>query len=132
MLNFTITPEVLYIGIMTVVFLLFLIVFAVSIIRHKNRIRFYTLIIKPDGNLSKVGISFIFLWIVVLFQVAAGKEITGYFVELLGVIFAAELGERYMDSKLTISGKSLDILKGKLTDTDESKKTPKADADVDF
>lgn len=132
MLNFTITPEVLYIGIMTVVFLLFLIVFAVSIIRHKNRTRFYTLIIKPDGNLSKVGISFIFLWIVVLFQVAAGKEITGYFVELLGVIFAAELGERYMDSKLTISGKSLDILKGKLTDTDESKKTPKADADVDF
>lgn len=132
MLNFTITPEVLYIGIMTVVFLLFLIVFAVSIIRHKNRTRFYTLIIKPDGNLSKVGISFIFLWIVVLFQVAAGKEITGYFVELLGVIFAAELGERYMDSKLTISGKSLDILKGKLTDTDKSKKTPKADADVDF
>ena len=132
MLNFTITPEVLYIGIMTVAFLLFLIVFTASIIRHKNRTRFYTLIIKPDGNLSKVGISFIFLWIVVLFQVAAGKEITGYFVELLGVIFAAELGERYMDSKLTISGKSLDILKGKLTDTDESKKTPKADTDVDF
>ena len=132
MLNFTITPEVLYIGIMTVAFLLFLIVFTASIIRHKNRTRFYTLIIKPDGNLSKVGISFIFLWIVVLFQVATGKEITGYFVELLGVIFAAELGERYMDSKLTISGKSLDILKGKLTDTDESKKTPKADTDVDF
>jgi len=132
MLNFTISAELLYIGIMTATFILFLLVFGISIARHKNRTRFYTLIIKPDGNLSKVGISFIFLWIVVLFQVAAGKEITGYFVELLGVIFAAELGERYMDSKLSISGKSLDILKGKLSENDESKKTPKADEDVDF
>ncbi len=132
MINFNISAEMLYIGIMTGVFILFLLVFAVSIIRHKNRTRFYTLIIKPDGNLSKVGISFIFLWIVVLFQVAAGKEITGYFVELLGVIFAAELGERYMDSKLTVSGKGLDLLKGKLSDNDESKKTPKANEDIDF
>ena len=132
MINFNISAEMLYIGIMTGVFILFLLVFTISIIRHKNRTRFYTLIIKPDGNLSKVGISFIFLWIVVLFQVAAGKEITSYFVELLGVIFAAELGERYMDSKLTVSGKGLDLLKGKLSDNDESKKTPKADEDVDF
>ncbi len=132
MINFNISAEMLYIGIMTGVFILFLLVFTASIIRHKNRTRFYTLIIKPDGNLSKVGISFIFLWIVVLFQVAAGKEITGYFVELLGVIFAAELGERYMDSKLTVSGKGLDLLKGKLSDNDESKKTPKANEDIDF
>ena len=132
MINFNISAEMLYIGIMTGVFILFLLVFTASIIRHKNRTRFYTLIIKPDGNLSKVGISFIFLWIVVLFQVAAGKEITSYFVELLGVIFAAELGERYMDSKLTVSGKGLDLLKGKLSDNDESKKTPKADEDIDF
>ena len=132
MINFNISAEMLYIGIMTGVFILFLLVFTASIIRHKNRTRFYTLIIKPDGNLSKVGISFIFLWIVVLFQVAAGKEITGYFVELLGVIFAAELGERYMDSKLTVSGKGLDLLKGKLSDNNESKKTPKADEDIDF
>jgi hypothetical protein len=131
-INFNISAEMLYIGIMTGVFILFLLVFTASIIRHKNRTRFYTLIIKPDGNLSKVGISFIFLWIVVLFQVAAGKEITGYFVELLGVIFAAELGERYMDSKLTVSGKGLDLLKGKLSDNDESKKTPKANEDIDF
>lgn len=132
MFTFQITPEMLYIGIMTVSFLLFLLVFTVSIIRNKSRTRFYTLIVKPDGNLSKVGISFIFLWIVVLFQVAAGKEITGYFVELLGVIFAAELGERYMDSRMPMSGKILDGLKGRLSDSDKEKKTPKADEDVDF
>jgi len=126
-----ITPELLYIGIMTVTFLLFLLVFGASLVRNKSRTRFYTLIIKPDGNLSKVGISFIFLWTIVLFQVAAGKEITAYFVELLGVIFAAELGERYMDSKLTMSGKALDSLKGKLSG-DDSRKTPKAEKDVDF
>ena len=132
MFTFQITPEVLYIGIMTVSFLLFLLVFTVSIIRNKSRTRFYTLIVKPDGNLSKVGISFIFLWIVVLFQVATGKEITGYFVELLGVIFAAELGERYMDSRMPMSGKVLDGLKSRLSDSDKEKKTPKADEDVDF
>ena len=131
MFSFSITAELLYITIMTAVFLLFLLVFGVSIIRHKNRTRFYTLIIKPDGNLSKVGISFIFLWIVVLFQVAAGKEITGYFVELLGVIFAAELGERYMDSKMPMSGKVLDTLKGKLSGNEEEK-TPPAKEDIDF
>ncbi len=132
MFSLSITPELLYISIMTITFLLFLLVFTASIIRNKNRTRFYTLIVKPDGNLSKVGISFIFLWIVVLFQVAAGKEITGYFVELLGVIFAAELGERYMDSRLPMSGKVLDTLKGKLSGSDDEKKTPPAKEDIDF
>ena len=132
MFTFEITSEMLYITIMTATFLLFLVVFAVSIIRNKSRTRFYTLIVKPDGNLSKVGISFIFLWVVVLFQVAAGKEITGSFVELLGLIFAAELGERYMDSRMPMTGKALDGLKGRLSGTDEEKKTPKAEEDVDF
>ena len=132
MFTFELTSEMLYITIMTATFLLFLVVFTVSIIRNKSRTRFYTLIVKPDGNLSKVGISFIFLWVVVLFQVAAGKEITGSFVELLGLIFAAELGERYMDSRRPMTGKALDGLKGRLTGTDEEKKTPKAEEDVDF
>ena len=60
---------------------------------------------KPDGNLSKVGISFLFLWLIILYQVITGKEITGYFVELLGVIFAAELGERYIDNKKLTNNK---------------------------
>ena len=132
MFSLQITPELLYISIMTVTFLLFLLVFTASLVKNKSRTRFYTLIIKPDGNLSKVGISFIFLWVVVLFQVAAGKEITGYFVELLGVIFAAELGERYMDSRLPMSGKALDTLKGKLSGSDEEEKTPPAKEDIDF
>lgn len=132
MFSLQITPELLYISIMTVTFLLFLLVFTASIVRNKSRTRFYTLIVKPDGNLSKVGISFIFLWIVVLFQVAAGKEITGYFVELLGVIFAAELGERYMDSRLPMSGKAIDVLKGKLSGENKEEKTPPAKEDIDF
>ncbi len=117
---FSFTPESLFIDMMVVVFVVFLLFFFVSVVKNRHRARLYTLIMKPDGNLSKVGISFLFLWLIILYQVITGKEITGYFVELLGVIFAAELGERYVDNKSKLTNNKIDDIKDKLKNTDKS------------
>ena len=128
----TLTPETVFIDMMIIVFAVFLLFFFISVVRNRYRTKLYTLIIKPDGNLSKVGISFLFLWLIILFQVITGKEITGYFVELLGVIFAAELGERYIDNKKLTNNK-IDIIKDKLQDVDkDNASAPAKFDDVDF
>ncbi len=128
----TLTPETVFIDMMIIVFAVFLLFFFISVVRNRYRTKLYTLIIKPDGNLSKVGISFLFLWLIILFQVITGKEITGYFVELLGVIFAAELGERYIDNKKLTNNK-IDIIKDKLQDVDkDNASAPAKFDDIDF
>ena len=65
-------------------------VFGISVIRNRDRICFYSLAVRENGNISKVGISFIFLLLLITYQVFSGEEVSVYLVELLGVIFAAE------------------------------------------
>lgn len=130
-MKFNITPESLFINLMVVVFIVFLLFFFSSVVKNRHRTKLYTLIIKPDGNLSKVGISFLFLWLIILFQVVTGKDITGYFVELLGVIFAAELGERYVDKKTGLDNQKIDEIKDKLQEVDKDKATAHAEYDVE-
>lgn len=130
--GYNITPESLFIDIMIGVFVLFLLFFFSSVIKNRHRAKLYTLIMKPDGNLSKVGISFLFLWLIILYQVITGKEITGYFVELLGVIFAAELGERYIDNK-NLTNNKIDNIKDKLKEVDKNEISAHAEFDdIDF
>ncbi len=129
----TFTPESLFIDMMIGLFIVFLLFFISSVVKNRHRTKLYTLIIKPDGNLSKVGISFLFLWLIILFQVITGKEITGYFVELLGVIFAAELGERYVDNKAALNNNKIDDIKDKLKEVNKSEVSAHAEFDdIDF
>lgn len=65
---------------------------------YKNRgsITFSHLLTREDGRISKVGISFIFVQILIIYQVLSGAKVDSYLVELLAVIFGAELGTKYI------------------------------------
>ena len=63
------------------------------------------MICRDDGRISKVGISFIFVQMLIIFQVVTGAHVDSYLTELLAVIFAAEVGTKYV-GKLGSGGRS--------------------------
>lgn len=67
--------------------------------KNKAKISFYQMIMREDNGvqrISKVGISFIFIQMLIIYQVVTGTHVDSYLVELLAVIFAAEVGTKYV------------------------------------
>lgn len=110
----------------------FLGVFAYSLYHNRNFIHFYSIAVREDGRLSKVGIAFIFIMTLLVYQVISEAEVSFYLVELLGIIFAAELGTKYVDG--TVTKKNIDTIRKSLSDVDTTKKTSSAKNidDIDF
>ena len=88
---------------------------------------------RESGNISKVGVSFILILCLIVYQVVTNTEISGYLVELLGVIFAAELGQKYMDFKKITPSQVVDI-KNSLNSTECRRVSAPAKTtdDIDF
>jgi uncharacterized membrane protein len=81
----------------------FITVVFVSVYKNKKEISFYRMITRDDGRISKVGISFIFVQMLIIFQVVTGAHVDSYLTELLAVIFAAEVGTKYVDRRQVIN-----------------------------
>lgn len=101
--------------------LVFLGVFLTSLYRNRDKVDFYSLVVRENGRISKVGTAFVFILLLLIYQVISGSEVSTYLVELLFVIFGAELGNKFVSRKFDI-----EEIKMKLTKVDESKKTAPA------
>lgn len=101
-----------------------LFIFSISVYRNRDKICFYSLAVRKDGSISKVGIAYILLLLLITYQVFSGVEISSYLVELLGIIFAAELGKQYVDNKLTKP--QISKIKENLTHVDKDNRSASA------
>lgn len=110
----------------------FLCVFLCSLYINRDNIDFYKLIVRDSGRISKVGVSFVFIITLIVYQAVTSSEISFYLVELLGVIFAAEVGTKFVDNKL--GDKNIRNIKNSLSEVDEKRKTHSARniEDIDF
>ena len=115
-----------------VLLLTFLCVFLTSLYRNRNNINFYSLVVRDNGRISKVGTAFVFILTLLIYQVISGTEVSFYLVELLGIIFAAELGTKYVDGKLSMT--QLNNIRNDLSNVDTKKKQRPAKNidDIDF
>ena len=115
-----------------VLLLTFLCVFLTSLYRNRNNINFYSLVVRDNGRISKVGTAFVFILTLLIYQVISGTEVSFYLVELLGIIFAAELGTKYVDGKLSMT--QLNNIRNDLSNVDTKKKQQSAKNvdDIDF
>lgn len=102
----------------------FLCVFLTSLYRNRNSINFYSLVVRENGRISKVGTAFIFILTLLIYQVISNTEVSFYLVELLGIIFAAELGTKYVDGKLSI--RQIEGIKDNLSNIQTKKKQQSA------
>ena len=110
----------------------FLCVFLISLYRNRNSINFYSLVVRENGRISKVGIAFVFILTLLIYQVISNTEVSFYLVELLGIKFAAELGTKYVDGKLSIS--QINGIRDNLSNVSLKKKPHSAKniEDIDF
>lgn len=109
----------------------FLGVFVYSLYHNRNFIHFYSLAVRENGRISKVGVAFIFIITLLVYQIVSEAEVSFYLVELLGIIFAAELGTKYVDGRLT--QRNIDTIKKALTNVDTKKSESAKDIDdIDF
>lgn len=120
----------LYIAFILLVMLSFFGTFLASVYRNRDKIHFYSLLIRENGRISKVGVSFIFILVLLVYQVVTETEISTYLVELLGVIFAAELGKQFVDGR-TLSNKDFESIKQKLRKKQNRGETSKSARDID-
>ena len=102
----------------------FLCVFLTSLYRNRNSINFYSLVVRENGRISKVGTAFIFILTLLIYQVISNTEVSFYLVELLGIIFAAELGTKYVDGKLSV--RQIEGIKDNLSNIQTKKKQQSA------
>ena len=90
--------------------------------------------VRENGRISKVGTAFIFILTLLVYQIISESEVSFYLVELLGIIFAAELGTKYVDGKLSQS--TMNNIKNALSKSDVNKSKPTQSAknidDIDF
>ena len=90
--------------------------------------------VRENGRISKVGTAFIFIMTLLIYQVISEAEVSFYLVELLGIIFAAEIGTKYVDGRLSQS--TMNNIKKSLSKTDVNKSNQSQSAksidDIDF
>lgn len=110
----------------------FLTVFLISLYRHRDDVNFYSIVVRENGRMSKVGIAFIFIMTLLVYQVVSGTEVSFYLVEMLGFIFAAELGTKFVNHKF-LSEEKMKHIKNELKDTPKQQaKSARQIEDIDF
>lgn len=69
-----------------------------SLYRNRSNINFSQILMR-ENRISKVGVGFIFVMMLVVYQTLTDKEIDGSLVQLLMVIFGAEITGKWVDTR---------------------------------
>lgn len=77
---------------------LYQIILIITMIRKRHTIDFLSAI-RREGNLSKAGIFFFILMLVIVYQALFLDDITSGLVELMGLIIAGDVGANYINNK---------------------------------
>lgn len=71
---------------------LYVILCIVSLYKNRNSINFTSAIVNPDGKISKSGILFLFLTLVVIYQALFSLPITDGLLEILAILAFKDAG----------------------------------------
>lgn len=98
--------EFILFGLISLVAIVLIISFILSVFNHREEIKFYTFLFREDGRLSKINITFLFVLPIVLYQAVSTSSITTGLLEILWAVFAADLGVKGINKWNTINGKT--------------------------
>lgn len=76
----------------------FVFVILFSLYRNRSNVNFSQILMR-ENRISKVGVGFIFVMMLVVYQTLTDKEIDGSLVQLLMVIFGAEITGKWVDTR---------------------------------
>ncbi len=118
-----IDTNLLYHSLIIILSVVFLVSMFVSIIRHRKEINFSTIILRKDDDgttrLSKVGITFLFLILLLIYQtVSPTATVDPVISNLLLITFATELSNKVLNILPTILNRKKDFA-DELKDTED-------------
>lgn len=118
-----IDTNLLYHSLIIILSVVFLVSMFVSIIRHRKEINFSTIILRKDDDgttrLSKVGITFLFLILLLIYQtVSPTATVDPVISNLLLITFATELSNKVLNILPTILSRKKDFA-DELKDTED-------------
>lgn len=95
--NFFFIKEIL-LFVIFIVSVLYQAILFFSLWKHRRCINFTSAVIKPDGTVSKSGIMFFILMIVIIYQSLFVGTITAGLIELMLIIVGADVGGKFVDN----------------------------------
>ena len=118
-----IDTNLLYHSLIIILSVVFLVSMFISIIRHRKEINFSTIILRKDDDgttrLSKVGITFLFLILLLIYQtVSPTATVDPVISNLLLITFATELSNKVLNILPTILNRKKDFA-DELKDTED-------------
>ena len=91
-LIFGLSGNQIIILIIILILFLYVILCIVSLYKNRNSINFTSAIVNPDGKISKSGILFLFLTLVVIYQALFSLPITDGLLEILAILAFKDAG----------------------------------------
>ena len=119
-----INSNFLYHSLIIILSLAFLIAMFVSIIRHRKEINFSTIILRKDDDgttrLSKVGITFLFLILLLIYQtVSPTATVDPVVSNLLLITFATELSNKVINILPVLLNRKKELLEDEKDGSDK-------------
>lgn len=96
----------IFLGLALVILLAFVIILGISVWKNRTKISPYSLIMR-NGKLSKVGITFIIVLPLIVWELIHEGKICEELIYILMIIFGTEIGFKYMDRTPTIGSKRI-------------------------
>lgn len=91
-LIFGLSSNQIIILIIILILFLYVIICIVSLCKNKDNVNFTSAIVNVDGRISKSGVLFLFLTLVVIYQALFGLPITDGLLEILAVLAFKDAG----------------------------------------
>lgn len=110
------TIKIVFLYVIFFISILYQVILFGSLIRHRKDVDFLSAIIR-NGNISKAGIFFFVLMLIITYQALFLDEITAGLIELMGIIVLGDLGAKYVANK-------------KIIDLEKVKKTRDCDVEL--
>ena len=80
-------------GIMiSLIFMLLIFAIGMSVYKNRAQVKFYSILLREDGHISKVSIAFLFILPIIIYQAIYLNQITPGLDYILLTIFASEIG----------------------------------------
>ena len=84
--------EIILCSILCILAIILIVSFIYSIYNNRDKIKFYSILTREDGKISKLSVAFLFTLPIILYQAITTSTVTQGLLEMMYAIFAADLG----------------------------------------
>lgn len=109
-LEFT-TIKIIFLYVIFAISAVYQITLFITLVRRRKEINFLSAI-KRDGRISKAGLFFFILMLIITYQALFLDEITSGLIELMAIIVGGDLGAKYLGDKKEIDLERVKKTKG--------------------